>query len=60
MLTLDYFTISPSFMELNYGMFEIPIKRSEGELVAKASVRDITGEELYSKSYSATDLAYSD
>ena len=47
MLTLDYFTISPAYMELNYGMFEIPIKRSEGEVVVKASVRGITGDEIY-------------
>ena len=59
-MTLDYFTASPAYMELNYGMFEIPIKRSDDEVVAKASVRGYTGDEMFSKSYKTSDLAFSD
>ena len=59
-VTLDCFVASPNFMELNYGMFEVPLTKPESvdDMVVRATIRGIYGDDLFSKEYSVSDLAF--
>ena len=62
MITLDSFAASPSFYEINYGVFEIPVAKpvNDTDIVVTASIRGFDGAPIFSKDYSKSDLRYDD
>ena len=62
LITLDNFVASQPFLELNYGVLEIPLDHSNSNdgIVVNAHIKGIDGRIALSKSYSATDLSWND
>ena len=60
LITIDNFVASRPFLDLNYGVLEIPIHRTDSndDIVVNANIKGIDGRIALSKSYSVLDLAW--
>ena len=61
MITREDAVASPIYVGHNYGHIKINLKNSrDSEILAQVSIRDIDGQEVLSKNFSKSDLAFNE